>query len=99
MEEGQRAKGKGNTSCPLCKHPNEDLVHFLIECKHLESKRNTNLIRETKKNNRNTKSMQVRMLLFKLKKWDEISEMIQQMWNERKKIIEHNNKNTNPKLP
>ena len=43
--------------------------------------------------------MQVRMLLFKLKKWDEISEMIQQMWNERKKIIEQNNKNNNPKLP
>ena len=43
--------------------------------------------------------MQERMLLFKLKKWDKIAEMIQQMWNERKKIIEHNNKNTNPKLP
>jgi len=95
---GRGAKGKENTSCPLCKHPKEDLVHFLIECKHLESKRNTNLINETKKN-KNTKSMQVRMLLFKFKKWDEISEMIQQMWNERKKIIEHNNNNNSPKLP
>ena len=40
--------------------------------------------------------MQVRMLLFNLKQWDKIAEMIQQMWNERKKIIEHHNNNNNP---
>merc|ERR1711984_21163 len=64
---GRGAKGKENISCPLCKHPEEDLIHFLIECKHLEAKRNTNLINEAKKNKK-TKIMQVRMLLFKLKK-------------------------------
>ena len=71
----------------------EDLIHFLIECKHLENKRNTNLINNIKKEK--TKILQVRKLLFNLKQWDKIAEMIQQMWNERKRIIEQQRKNNN----
>ena len=91
---GRGTKGKGDTSCPLCKHPEEDLIHFLIECKCLNNKRDTNLLNEIKR--KKSKILQVRMLLFNLKQWDKTAEMIQQMWNERKKIIEHLGKNNNP---
>ena len=84
---GRGKKGKGDTSCPLCKHPKEDLIHFLIECKCLNNQRDKELFNEIK--GKKSKTHQVRMLLFRIKKWDKTAEMIQQMWNKRKNIIEN----------
>ena len=36
----------GDTKCELCNYENEDLIHFLIDCKGLEHKRNINLIQK-----------------------------------------------------
>ena len=91
---GRGKKGKGDTSCPLCKHPKEDLIHFLIECKYLNNQRDKELFNEI--TSKKTKIHQVRMLLFKIKQWDKTAEMIQQMWNKRKNIMENLGKDHNP---
>ena len=88
---GRGKKGKEDTSCPLCKQPLEDLVHFLIDCKELNNYRNKEIMNTIKK--KRSKIDQVKTLLFRLKKWNEIAEMIQIMWNKRKSIID-NKKNT-----
>ena len=42
-QKGWRQKNY-NTTCKLCGEEREDLVHFIIKCKSLETKRNYNLI-------------------------------------------------------
>ena len=34
----------GETKCDLCEDGNEDLIHFLVECKALENKRNKDIM-------------------------------------------------------
>ena len=85
---GRGKNGKGETKCPLCKQSNEDLIHFLIDCKKLEEARDPNIMRKIRV--KKSKILQVRTLLFNLKEWDSIAEMIQKMWNKRKTIIEQN---------
>ena len=85
---GRGKNGKGDIKCPICKKSDEDLIHFLIDCKKLEEARDPNIMKKIK--NKKSKILQVRTLLFKLKEWDDIAEMIQKMWNKRKSIIDKN---------
>jgi len=43
-EHKGRGKKNFNTICKLCGEEKDDLVHFIIKCKELETKRNYNLI-------------------------------------------------------
>ena len=83
---GRGKHGEADTSCPLCKHPMEDLIHFLIDCKELKNSRNKDIMNIIQK--KRAKTEQVKTLLFRLKKWNKIAEMIQNMWNKRKNIID-----------
>ena len=58
--------------CKLCGKETEDIVHFIIKCDKLESKRNYNLI------DRNIQNPVERMseLLFKNRKHQEVGKMI-----------------------
>ena len=79
-------KGKGDATCPICKHAKEDIIHFLIECKKLDNYRNKEIIALLPK--RKPREVKVKNLLFRIKRWKEIAEMILNMWNGRKKEIE-----------
>ena len=83
-------KGNGDASCPLCQHQKEDVIHFLIGCKKLDGFRNKDLMKllPKKSNREKTKS-----LLYKIKKWREVAEMILNMWNARKRMMELRNNN------
>ena len=70
----------------MCKHAKEDIIHFLIECKKLDNYRNKEIIALLPK--RKPREVKVRNLLFRIKRWKEIAEMILNMWNGRKKEIE-----------
>ena len=79
-------KGRGqeyyDTTCKLCGEENEDLNHFITNCKELETKRNYNLI------NKNIREQEERMkdVLFRNRNHTEVSKMIMNMWNLRKKF-------------
>ena len=83
---GRGKNGKGEIKCPICKESDEDLIHFLIDCDKLEESRDPKIMNKVKI--KKSKILQVRTLLFKLKEWDNIAEMIQKMWNKRKSIID-----------
>ena len=56
MEEHKgRGKEYYDTTCKMCKKEPEDIVHFIIKCKSLESKRDYKVI------NRNIKNPEERM--------------------------------------
>ena len=69
----------GDTKCELCNTENEDLVHFLINCKKLEHKRNKEIMLKNRNENKET---MVGNILFKEDK-EKTKEMITQMWNYR----------------
>ena len=69
----------GDTKCELCNTENEDLVHFLINCKKLEHKMNKEIMLKNRNENKET---MVGNILFKEDK-EKTKEMITQMWNYR----------------
>ena len=85
-------KGRGiagyDKTCKMCKEDMENIVHFLIDCKKLEIVRDYNLI------NRNIQNSEERMrnLLFKDNRFQEIGNMIKNLWTRRRKILESNKK-------
>ena len=85
-------KGRGiagyDKTCKICKENIENIVHFLIDCKELEKVRDYNLI------NRDIQNSEERMrnLLFKDNRFQEIGNMIKNLWNKRRYIIENNKK-------
>ena len=70
----------GDTKCELCNYENEDLIHFLIDCKGLEHKRNINLIQ---KNLNMDKEKMVGNILFGKGDKEKIKTMIEEMWKFR----------------
>ena len=72
----------------MCKEGNEDIVHFIIDCKKLEKRRNYNLIDK----NIQCSEEKMRKLLFRNNRFQEIGEMIKNLWTERRKILETNKK-------
>ena len=87
-------KGRGivgyDKTCKICKEENEDIVHFLIDCKKLEKERDYNLINSNLPNS----EVKMRSLLFKDKRFQEIGNMIKNLWNKRRYIIETSKKKT-----
>merc|ERR1711895_52884 len=84
----EEAKRRGNifynSICKMCKQEEEDLLHFVIDCPKLESKRNYEII------DRGIAEPGKRLVhcLFKQKKYQETGKMIKSMWYTRKNIIE-----------
>ena len=74
----------GDTKCELCNSENEDLIHFLLDCKGLEHKRNQQIM--MKHRNQNKEKMACSMLFAKGNKED-IKNMIDKMYKYRLGII------------
>ena len=84
MEEHKgRGKEYYDTTCKLCKREPEDIVHFIIKCKSLESKRDCKVI------NRNIKNTEERMriLLFRNGNHQIVSRLLRDLWELRKKLL------------
>ena len=83
----EEAIGRGNEyynkNCKLCEQGEENLIHFIAECPALEGKRRYDLF------NRNISNPRQRTieLLFKQKKYQEVGQMIKDLWNRRKTIL------------
>ena len=93
----------GDTKCELCNNENEDLIHFLIECKGLEHKRNKQIMM---KNQNQNKVAMVGSILFGKGDEEKTKHMIDMMWkfrsgkqleNEKKKEIQNKKKNKDQK--
>ena len=84
----------GDTKCELCDNENEDLIHFLIDCKGLEHKRNKYIIQ---KNLNEDKEKMAGSILFGKGDKENIKTMIEMMWNFRlgKKLQKENIKEEN----
>ena len=80
-------KGRGNehydTTCKLCKKETKDIVHFIIKCKSLESKRDYKVI---DKNIRNPEE-RMRILLFRNGNHQSVSRLLRNLWELRKKLL------------
>ena len=89
----EEALGRGkilfNKICKLCKQEEEDLLHFMIECPHLEGKRNYEIIDEE------IIEPEKRLIqcLFKQRNYQETGKMIKNMWYTRRNMIEYEKKN------
>ena len=81
----------GETKCELCNYENEDLIHFLLDCKGLEHKRNVEIMR---KNLKQSKEATAGSILFGKEDKEDIKDMIDKMWNYRigKKFENEKNK-------
>ena len=81
-------------TCKICKECNEDIVHFIIDCKKLEKFRNYDLIDK----NLQSSEERIRKLLFRDNRFQEIGKIIKNLWTEREKILETNKKKHQSKL-
>merc|ERR1711867_101426 len=75
--------GKYNKICKLCNQEEENLVHFIINCRALEAGRNHNLIKES------IKDPEEKMidLLFKNKEHQNVGKMIKRLWYIRRDLM------------
>ena len=80
-------RGRGiegyNKTCKMCREENEDLVHFISNCKALEKTRNYKLLDKYIRN----PEERMRKLLFRDDRHWEIGKMIKNLWVERRKIL------------
>ncbi|CAL4078538.1 unnamed protein product, partial [Meganyctiphanes norvegica] len=76
--------------CELCGYKEENLIHFLIECKELEESRNKELIKKFKDEN---KELMAGKILFEKDEIEEIKCMLGKMWRYRKRKLEKINRN------
>ena len=83
----EEAKGRGNPyydrTCKLCKEGEEDLVHFLIECKALEGNRNYDLIDNSIGNSKD----RMIKLLFQSEDYQGTGYMVKKLWWRRKFLL------------
>merc|ERR1711874_142282 len=88
----EEAKGRGNKHhdkrCKLCKNEDEDIIHFLIDCKELEEERNYDLI-ETSREKSEDRMVN---LLFQSEKYQETGYMIKKMWYRRRALLKYHKK-------
>ena len=78
-----RGNGYYNKNCKLCEQGEENLIHFIAECPALEGKRRYDLFNRDISNPR----QRTIELLFKQKKYQEVGQMIKDLWNRRKTIL------------
>ena len=85
----EEAVGRGNIfhdrMCKLCGQEEEDIVHFIVKCKALETKRNYALL------DRSIVNPEERMvkLLFKQKDFQGAGKMVKELWFKRKDILKN----------
>ena len=79
-------KGRGvqnyEATCKLCGEETEDIVHFVIKCEKLESKRDYGVIDQYIQN----PEERMRKLLFENEHHQEIGKMIKNLWMLRKEL-------------
>ena len=77
-----RGKPQYDKTCKLCRDGEENLEHFLVECKELESERDRRIVEDT------DKPIQERTveILFKSESNQETAMMIKNMWELRKRL-------------
>ena len=79
-------KGRGiegyDKTCKLCKE-DEDLVHFISNCKKLEGVRNYELLDK----NINNSEERMRKFLYRDNRCWEVGKMIKDLWDQRRKIL------------
>ena len=84
MEEHKgRGKPHYDTTCKLCKEETENIVHFIVNCKKLEEKRDYKIIN---KNIRNPEE-RMRILLIRNANFQAISRVLNDLWELRKKML------------
>ena len=83
-------RGRGNPGynkiCKLCSKEEEDIVHFLIDCKELEEDRNYHLINDNLENSED----KMIELLFHNENFQEVGYMIKKLWKRRYTLLEYN---------
>ena len=72
------------TLCKLCGREEEDLMHFLIKCPRIESKRNKRIM---EKWSNNDKDKQMTDILFNEKNYEKLRQMVGAMWILRKDLL------------
>ena len=82
-EHKGRGKDHYDKTCKLCNKDTENIVHFIITCKKLESKRNYKVI------NKNIRNPEIRMriLLFRNKNHQDVSNTLMDLWELRKVLL------------
>ena len=85
----EEAKGRGNPhhdrTCKLCKEGEENITHFLIDCKELEEERNYDLI----DNSRDNSEERMIKLLFQSGNHQETGYMIKKLWFRRRNLMKY----------
>ena len=80
-------KGRGiegyDKTCRLCGEEEEDLVHFVSNCKKLEAVRNYEILDK----NTNNSEERMRKLLYRDDRCWEVGKMIKDLWDLRRKIL------------
>ena len=71
----------GDTKCDLCGQVKEDLVHFLLDCKELESKRDKEIMEIYYDSD---KEEMCGKILHTNRQIEEVKKMLENMWNCRK---------------
>ena len=71
---------RGNTECELCNVGEEDMVHFILECRYLENKRDQHLIR--KYWNLDKEEM-IGEMIFDNEETERVKGMLGAMWQKR----------------
>ena len=71
----------GNTKCDLCGDEKEDLIHFLLDCKELERKRDEGIMKNYYEPN---KEEMTGKILHTSEHIEAVKIMIENMWNYRK---------------
>ena len=70
--------------CKLCRREEEDLIHFMLMCPKLRSKRNNNIMQKWYNED---KDQQLVDILFSEKDHDKIRKMVGAMWLLRKDLL------------
>ena len=73
-----------DTRCKLCGKENENLIHFLIECKEMEKVRDKELMKKYQEENMETMTGNI---LFNTENIEETKIMLGKMWKYRKERI------------
>ena len=73
-----------DTRCKLCGKENENLIHFLIECKEMEKVRDKELMKKYQEENMETMTGNI---LFNMENIEETKIMLGKMWKYRKERI------------
>ena len=82
-------KGRGvpgyNKTCKLCNDGEENIVHFIIDCKELEDTRNYSLIDNNLRDSEEKKIT----LLFYNENFQDIGYMLKKLWWKRRNLLDY----------